>query len=33
MSVGFEDVGNGVAIFRYLCENIVGGGSAQGAGG
>ena len=33
MGVGFEDVGNSVAIFRYLCENIVGGGSAQGAGG
>lgn len=33
MGVGFEDVGNSVAMFRYLCENIVGGGSAQGAGG
>lgn len=33
MGVGFGDVGNSVAIFRYLCENIVGGGSAQGAGG
>jgi hypothetical protein len=31
MGVGFEDVGNSVAVFRYLCENIVGEGSAQGA--
>jgi hypothetical protein len=29
IGVGFEDV----AMFRYLCENIVGRGSAQGAGG
>ena len=33
MGVGFKDVGNNVATFRYLCENIVGGGSAQDAGG
>lgn len=26
-------MGNSVAMFRYLYENIVGGGSAQGAGG
>jgi hypothetical protein len=31
MGVSFEDVGNSVAVFRYLCENIVGEGSAQGA--
>ena len=31
MGVSFEDVDNSVAMFRYLCENIVGGGSAQGA--
>ena len=33
VGVGFEDVGNNVAMFRCLCENIVSGGSAQGAGG
>lgn len=33
MSVVVEDVGNIVAMFRYLCENIVGKGGAQGAGG
>ena len=31
MGVGFEDAGNSVTMFRYLCENIVGEGSTQGA--